>query len=176
MDWNKYQENIIVTASSDKSVKVWDLRRPDRELLCLRGHEYAVRRVKCSPHNGNIIASVSYDMTMRIWDISRQTNPLVNVYDGHSEFVVGLDFNLYIEGQIATCAWDENVHIFQPPVTPTSCTTKVGRLKKLLHFVNCSTEYSLVPCMDFNWLLEALSLANISVLLLLSAYTEPYAG
>jgi peroxin-7 len=115
MDWNKYQENMIITGSTDKSIKVWDLRRSDHELLCLRGHEYAVRRVKCSPHNGNIIASASYDMTMRIWDISRQSNPLMEVYDGHTEFVLGLDFNLYIEGQIATCAWDENVHIFQPP-------------------------------------------------------------
>ncbi|CAI2173617.1 14963_t:CDS:2 [Funneliformis geosporum] len=162
MDWNKYQENVIVTASSDKSIKLWDLRRPDRELLCLQGHEYAVRRVKCSPHNGNIIASVSYDMTMRIWDISRQNNPLVNVYDGHSEFVVGVDYNLYIEGQIATCAWDENVHIFQPQgllVFPHLCTTK-RKTEKLLHFVNCSTEYSSTPCMEFNWLLEALSLAD----------------
>ena len=66
MDWNKYQENMIITGSTDKSIKVWDLRRSDHELLCLRGHEYAVRRVKCSPHDGNIIASASYDMTMEI--------------------------------------------------------------------------------------------------------------
>ncbi|CAG8479102.1 4356_t:CDS:2 [Acaulospora morrowiae] len=114
LDWNKYQENVVVTGSVDRTVRVWDLRNNGRELMCLRGHEFAVRRVKCSPHMGNIIASASYDMTMRLWDIEKG-NPLVHVHDAHTEFVLGIDFNLYIEGQIATCAWDEKIHILHPP-------------------------------------------------------------
>ncbi|CAG8649558.1 3471_t:CDS:2, partial [Scutellospora calospora] len=113
LDWNKYQENVVVTGSVDRTVKVWDLRFPDHELICLRGHQYAIRRVKCSPHDGNIVASASYDMTMRLWNTTL-VDPLVEVHDAHTEFVLGVDFNLYIEGQIATCAWDEHVHIWNP--------------------------------------------------------------
>ncbi|KAF9585182.1 peroxisomal targeting signal 2 receptor [Lunasporangiospora selenospora] len=112
LDWNKYQDHTVVTGSVDHTIKVWDLRRPDRELNCLRGHEYAVRRVKCSPHSGALVASTSYDMTMRIWDIT--TSDMIEIHDSHTEFVLGVDFNLYRDRQIATCAWDENIHVFEP--------------------------------------------------------------
>ena len=39
----------------------------------------------------------------------------------HSEFVVGLDFNLFVPGQVATCSWDGFVAVFdvrQGPVRP----------------------------------------------------------
>ncbi|KAG0025503.1 peroxisomal targeting signal 2 receptor [Podila clonocystis] len=112
LDWNKYQDHTVVTGSVDHTIKVWDLRRPDRELNCLRGHEYAVRKVKCSPHSGSLVASTSYDMTMRIWDIT--TGDMIEIHDAHTEFVLGVDFNLYRDREIATCAWDESVHVFQP--------------------------------------------------------------
>ncbi|KAL1917934.1 uncharacterized protein VTP21DRAFT_3768 [Calcarisporiella thermophila] len=109
LDWNKYQEHTIVTGSVDRTVRIWDLRRPSHELATLVGHEYAVRRVKCSPHRGNIIASSAYDMTMRVWETNGRQ---IHVHDAHSEFVLGVDFNLYLEGVVATCAWDEWVHVF----------------------------------------------------------------
>ncbi|RUS22255.1 WD40-repeat-containing domain protein [Endogone sp. FLAS-F59071] len=116
LDWNKYTEHTIVTGSVDHTVKVWDLRHLDRELVCLRGHEYAVRKVKCSPHQGNIVASAGYDMSVRVWDVAAPGEmKMVELHDLHTEFVLGVDFNLYIEGQIATCAWDEMVHVFVPP-------------------------------------------------------------
>ncbi|CAJ0760727.1 20337_t:CDS:2, partial [Entrophospora sp. SA101] len=121
--WSPYNPDIFGPVSGDQLMKIWDTKVPTKsvqtihghlEVMCLMGHEYAVRRVKCSPHDGNIIGSVSYDMTMKLWNTSL-SNPLIEVYDAHTEFVLGLDFNLYVEGQIATCAWDEHIHILQPP-------------------------------------------------------------
>ncbi|ORY17722.1 WD40 repeat-like protein [Rhizoclosmatium globosum] len=112
LDWNKYDPNCLVTAGVDHSVKVWDIRNTSKDLLTLRGHDYAVRRVKCSPHAGNIVASAGYDMTMRMWDTSRGFNNLVRVHDRHTEFVLGVDFSLFVKGLVATCAWDETVHLF----------------------------------------------------------------
>lgn len=37
-DWCKYNDCIIATGSVDKSVKVWDVRMPQRELLTMLGH------------------------------------------------------------------------------------------------------------------------------------------
>jgi peroxin-7 len=37
-DWNKYNDCLIATGSIDKSIKVWDVRVPTRELTCLYGH------------------------------------------------------------------------------------------------------------------------------------------
>ncbi|KAJ3102715.1 hypothetical protein HDU97_000328 [Phlyctochytrium planicorne] len=116
LDWNKYDANCIATGSVDQTIKVWDLRYQNREVMVLRGHEYAVRRLKFSPHSGCIISSTSYDMTMRIWDTSRgQNDSLIHVHDMHTEFVLGVDMNMFVEGRVATCAWDETVHIMDVP-------------------------------------------------------------
>ena len=58
-DWNKYDENIIITGSVDRSIAIWDLRNSYQPMATLNGHDLAVRRVKCSPHSGSIIGSVS---------------------------------------------------------------------------------------------------------------------
>lgn len=36
----------------------------------------------------------------------------MNKFDHHSEFVVGLDCNLFIEKQIATTSWDKKTSVF----------------------------------------------------------------
>lgn len=38
VDWCKYNDCLIATGSVDKSIKVWDVRMPQRELLTLLGH------------------------------------------------------------------------------------------------------------------------------------------
>jgi hypothetical protein len=42
------------------------------------------------------------DMSLMLWD-TLQENPLIQKFDHHSEFVIGLDFNMFIEGQMASC-------------------------------------------------------------------------
>lgn len=58
-DWNKYNEHVLVSGSVDKTLKIWDLRSPETEMMTLRGHDYAVRRVKFSPHQEAVLASCS---------------------------------------------------------------------------------------------------------------------
>ncbi|KAL2913915.1 peroxisomal targeting signal 2 receptor [Polyrhizophydium stewartii] len=112
LDWAKYQKDRLVTGSVDTTIKIWDLRFPGREAAFVGNHEYAVRRVKCSPHVAGLIGSVSYDMTARFWDMDRPGNHLVHAHNDHSEFALGLDFSMFFRGQVATCGWDEMVHIF----------------------------------------------------------------
>ncbi|KAJ1654825.1 peroxisomal targeting signal 2 receptor [Dispira simplex] len=116
LDWNKYRPHCLATGSVDKSIKLWDTRNPRLPLETLLGHEYAVRRLKFSPHHDAQLASASYDMTARVWDINAPMGqPMRKVLDYHTEFVFGVDFNLFIPGQLATCAWDETVAVVQLP-------------------------------------------------------------
>lgn len=84
----------------------------------LKGHNYAVRRTKFSPHDENILASCSYDMTLNIWNIEKKENYLIEKYEHHTEFVVGLDFNLENEEEISSCSWDETVFVFNRGTEP----------------------------------------------------------
>ena len=52
------------------------------------------------------------DMSVILWDLQRELDdPLQRKFEHHTEFVVGIDFNLFFEGQIATCSWDETVDV-----------------------------------------------------------------
>lgn len=79
--------------------------------MTLTGHTLAVRKIKFSPFHANILASASYDMSTQIWDCNSQR--VINKFDNHTEFVVGLDFNLFVEKQLATASWDKSVAVFK---------------------------------------------------------------
>ena len=113
IDWNKYQPNVLISGSVDKSLKVWDLRNPSIPISSIQGHDFAIRRVKCSPFSGNIVATASYDTTMKLFDIS--TGKQIFVNNAHSEFVFGIDFNLFRKGLIATCGWDGKTMVLEVP-------------------------------------------------------------
>lgn len=69
----------IVSASSDKTVRVWDARKGD-ELLVLSGHKAPIQSVAVSP-DGRWIATASWDKTVRIWDA--RTGKNLHVLEGH---------------------------------------------------------------------------------------------
>jgi hypothetical protein len=51
-------------------------------------------------------------MTSIVWDSSLEDS-IVCKFEDHTEFVLGVDFNLFNEGQVATTAWDETVRVFK---------------------------------------------------------------
>ena len=58
----------IASASGDKTVKVWDLKR-GKCLQTLEGHVRGVTSVSFSPE-GTKAASASYDKTVKVWDVT----------------------------------------------------------------------------------------------------------
>jgi peroxin-7 len=110
LDWNKYDPNVLVSGSVDKSCKVWDIRQPQKPLQVLLGHEFAIRRLKCSPHTRNLIATASYDTTLRFWDWP--SGQLLKLAHHHSEFCFGIDFSLFTPGKVVSCGWDDHSVVF----------------------------------------------------------------
>lgn len=110
IDFNKY-ENFMATASTDNLIKIFDLRANiDQPLMTLMEHRLAVRKIKFSPYHANILASSSYDMSVKIWDCNVQRS--INQFNHHTEFVTGLDFNLFAENELATASWDKTCSVF----------------------------------------------------------------
>lgn len=110
IDFNKY-ENFLATSSTDNLIKIFDLRSTlETPMLVLPGHTLAVKKIKFSPYHANILASSSYDMSVCVWDCNSQMQ--VNKFEQHSEFVTGLDFNLFVENQLASASWDGRLSVF----------------------------------------------------------------
>ncbi|GAB4827202.1 peroxisomal targeting signal 2 receptor [Ancistrocladus abbreviatus] len=116
-DWNKYDDCCIVTGSVDKTIRVWDVRNFRVPVAVLSGHNYAVRRVKCSPHRRSLILSCSYDMTVCMWDYMVEDS-MIGRYDHHTEFAVGIDMSVLVEGLLASTGWDELVYVWQHGMDP----------------------------------------------------------
>ncbi|XP_014389409.1 PREDICTED: peroxisomal biogenesis factor 7, partial [Myotis brandtii] len=112
-DWCKYNENLLVTGAVDCSLRGWDLRNVRQPVFELLGHTYAIRRVKFSPFHSSVLASCSYDFTVRFWNFSKP-DPLLEIVDHHTEFTCGLDLSLQSPTQVADCAWDETIKIYDP--------------------------------------------------------------
>ena len=53
-----------VTVSRDHSLKLWDFRRPPRDLATFRGHADSVT---CCAVRGELLLSGSRDQTLRTW-------------------------------------------------------------------------------------------------------------
>jgi len=70
-------------------------------------HDYAVRKVKFSPHFPNLFASISYDMVTKLWT----PDGLVDANQNHTEFAYGLDFDSKISNRLVDCGWDRRVMI-----------------------------------------------------------------
>lgn len=71
LSFNPYGEFLIATASSDKTVSLWDLRNLKQMLHSFTGHTDQVMNVRWSPHFETILASSGADSRVMMWDISR---------------------------------------------------------------------------------------------------------
>jgi len=115
VDWDKYNEWSLVTGSVDRTIRTWDTRFPAAPVHILVGHGYSIKRLKCHPHVPSCVGSVSYDMSACLWDARPQGAGLIG-RSSHTEFVVGLDFNLFAPERMVTCSWDRKVTVWDAPI------------------------------------------------------------
>ena len=97
----------IVTASNDKSARVWDAAT-GRQLAVLSGHDQAVRTAAFSP-DGRRIVTASADQTARIWDAA--TAKPLDVLSGHADMVWSAAFSP--DGRrIVTASHDQTARVW----------------------------------------------------------------
>jgi WD40 repeat protein len=71
-----------VSASSDQTLKVWDLQTGE-ELRTLQGHSHGVSSVCVTP-DGRHAVSASDDQTLKVWDL--QTGRLLSTFTAEEWF------------------------------------------------------------------------------------------
>ncbi len=99
---------LIVTASVDKTARVWDANT-GQQVGILQGHTDGLRRARFSP-DGTLIATASADKTARVWDAKTfQPRALLQ----HDAAVNDLKFSS--DGKfLATASEDGTAHLWDP--------------------------------------------------------------
>ena len=104
----------IVTASDDKTVKLWDAAT-GAERLTLKGHKGPVYCVAFSP-DGKRIASASSDKTVKLWDATTGAETLT--LKGHTEPVWGVAFSPRAGSGSPRPVWTTPSSCGMPPPAP----------------------------------------------------------
>ena len=84
--------DVALTASHDKTARVWDVRTPGmiRETARLEGHQGALYAADLRP-DGRRVLTASADDTARLW--RAEGGPALAVLEGHSKDVTGVAFD-----------------------------------------------------------------------------------
>lgn len=115
--WSPRALNLMVTASDDKTCKLWDVTRSTgsatetssvlagkpsisatssennhihHPLVDFKGHSNFCFSVKFNPQ-GNLIVTGSFDETVKLWDV--RTGDCISTLPAHSDPVTAVDFN-----------------------------------------------------------------------------------
>lgn len=111
-DWSRFDSNLFALGYASGLIEIRDMRNLGAEPVksIQMAHDYAIRRVRFSPHVPSLLGSVSYDMMTKLWDIQSRT-PLVDHSKNHTEFTYGFDFDSKVPNRIVDCGWDRRVMI-----------------------------------------------------------------
>jgi WD40 repeat protein len=83
--------HTLASGSEDKTIRLWDLNRPEDAPRILYGHQDQVWAVAFSP-DGHTLGSGSADKTVRLWDLNRPEDA-PRILRGHQDQVWAVAFS-----------------------------------------------------------------------------------
>ncbi|XP_065289730.1 lissencephaly-1 homolog [Dermacentor albipictus] len=100
--------SVVVSASEDASIKVWDYETGDFERT-LKGHTDSVQDIGFD-HTGKFLVSCSADMTIKLWDF--QTYECIRTMSGHDHNVSSVSF-LPSGDHVVSCSRDKTIKMWE---------------------------------------------------------------
>ncbi|XP_072013156.1 WD repeat and SOCS box-containing protein 1-like [Amphiura filiformis] len=111
MAFNPDGSLMLVSASADHTLKVWDMKDDGNMVKTLREHQKPVISCSFSP-NGKVMASVGSNKMAILWDMTSSIT-LIHRLIGHHHDIVGCHFST--DGALlATASWDARVCVWDP--------------------------------------------------------------
>ncbi|XP_053502350.1 WD repeat and SOCS box-containing protein 1 [Ictalurus furcatus] len=101
---------VLVSASRDKTLRVWDLKDDGNMMKVLRGHQNWVYCSAFSP-DSSVLCSVGAGKAVFLWDMDKYT--LIRKLEGHHNDVVSCEFSP--DGALlATASYDTRIIVWDP--------------------------------------------------------------
>ncbi|KAL3868832.1 hypothetical protein ACJMK2_041589 [Sinanodonta woodiana] len=125
LSFNPFNEFILATGSTDKTVALWDLRNLKLKMHSLEAHDDETFQVKWSPHNDTILACSGIDRRLYVWDMSKigeeqseddaADGPpeLLFIHGGHTAKITDFSWNPNEPWVICSVAEDKIMQVWQ---------------------------------------------------------------
>ncbi len=90
IDFNYFNQNLIITGSNDKSISLWDTRNLNLKLHTFEHHRNEVNCARWNPKQEILFASSGSDRRVNVWDMSKIGKDIgpVDAEDGPIELLV----------------------------------------------------------------------------------------
>ncbi len=90
VEFNPFNEFLIISSSNDKTIALWDIRNLTTKIHVFEHHRNDVLAARWNPNIESVFASYSSDRRVNVWDISRmgKQQSLVDAEDGPVELLV----------------------------------------------------------------------------------------
>ncbi|KAK6803869.1 hypothetical protein RDI58_001653 [Solanum bulbocastanum] len=117
--WSEAHDSLAIVASSDGSVKLYDIFLPpinnpilDRNISVrtFKENAYCVYSASWNPRHADIFSSTSGDCTTRIWDVPEPGSTMI--LPAHKFEILTCDWNKYDDCIIATTSVDKSIKIW----------------------------------------------------------------
>ena len=125
LDFNPHNEFLYITGSNDKTVALWDLRKPDLKLHSFSHHKNNILNVKWNNNRKNIFASSGEDNKILIWDLSQiganiarddneeAPSEMIFEHGGHLDKINDMDWNQNEDMMCASVDDNNNLQIWE---------------------------------------------------------------
>ncbi|KAH9259347.1 hypothetical protein BASA81_002390 [Batrachochytrium salamandrivorans] len=110
VDWNLVSKSTFVSASWDKTCKLWDPVLGTRSVRTFAEHYGSVYNAQWSPRNPSAFVSCSGDGSFKIWDVNSPRSSLT--VQAHTGEVLAVDWSKYNENIIVTGATDRTLRVW----------------------------------------------------------------
>eukprot|EP00511_Aplanochytrium_stocchinoi_P002955 CAMPEP_0204824780 /NCGR_PEP_ID=MMETSP1346-20131115/2764_1 /ASSEMBLY_ACC=CAM_ASM_000771 /TAXON_ID=215587 /ORGANISM="Aplanochytrium stocchinoi, Strain GSBS06" /LENGTH=450 /DNA_ID=CAMNT_0051952115 /DNA_START=163 /DNA_END=1515 /DNA_ORIENTATION=- len=125
LSFSPFNQYLLLTGSSDNTIKLWDMRNMKRSLHSFEGHKDDVLQVHWAPFSEAVMASCSQDRRIMVWDLSRigmeqtaddaEDGPpeLLFIHGGHTSKVSDFSWNKNDDWVIAGVSEDNILQTWQ---------------------------------------------------------------
>jgi len=137
LDFSPFHSNILATASSDGTCKIWMIPEggyTKNQAECdaeLKGHSKKVSLLKFHPSANFTMASCGMECAVKIWDI--QSENVQMSFDAVNSSPWGMDWN-YDGSKIGLISKDKQLHIFDPRQPEQAMSTQAHEGNKAQRF------------------------------------------
>merc|ERR1711920_547035 len=117
LQWSPTEKTVFASASTDQTVRIWDLRKKSGSMLDVHAHDADVNVISWNPNVSYLMVSGSDDGSFKIWDLRnfKSNNPVAH-FRYHTAPITSVEWHPSDESVLAVSGADNKISIWDMSV------------------------------------------------------------